>query len=61
MVQWLKFALQCRGLGLIPGQGTKIPHAVEQLSLHTTATEAHTVWSLCATTRESVPTMKDPA
>ena len=25
-------------VGLIPGQGTKIPHAVEQLSPRTTAT-----------------------
>ena len=25
--------------GLIPGQGTKIPHAVEQLSPHATTTE----------------------
>ena len=25
--------------GSIPGQGTKIPHAVEQLSLHATTTE----------------------
>ena len=28
-----------RAAGLIPGWGTKIPHATEQLSLHTTATE----------------------
>jgi len=28
--------LQCRGLGFDSGQGTKIPHAVEQLSLSTT-------------------------
>ena len=34
--------------GLIPGQGTKIPHATEQLSLP-------------ATTTESVCHMKDPA
>ena len=26
-------------LGSIPGQGTKIPHAVGQLSLHTTTTD----------------------
>ena len=26
-------------VGSIPGQGTKIPHAVEQQSLHTTTTE----------------------
>ena len=28
-----------RDTGLIPGRGTKIPHAAGQLSLHTTATE----------------------
>ena len=27
-------------LGLVPDQGTKIPHAVEQLSLHTSARES---------------------
>ena len=29
--------------GSIPGQGTKIPHAIGQLSLHTTTTEP--TWS----------------
>ena len=29
-------------VGSIPGWGTKIPHAVEQLSLRATATEGHT-------------------
>ena len=33
-------------MGLIPGQGTKISHAVQHLS--------HSYWSLCVTTRESV-------
>ena len=28
-------------LGSIPDQGTKIPHAVGQLSLHTATNEAH--------------------
>ena len=28
-----------RDEGLIPGQGTEIPHATGQLSLHATATE----------------------
>ena len=28
-------------VGSIPGWGTKIPHAVEQLSLRATATEGH--------------------
>ena len=27
------------GVGSIPGQGTKIPHAAEQLSCHTSTTE----------------------
>ena len=48
--------------GSIPGQGTKIPHAVGQLSPHATTTEleslsaanyrAHTLWNLRATTTE---------
>ena len=29
-------------VGLIPGQGTKIPHATEQLSLYAATTEART-------------------
>ena len=48
-----------RDTGSIPGQGTKIPHAAGQLSLHATTTEpachnyrAHALWSLCATTTE---------
>ena len=28
-------------MGSIPGQGTKIPHAMGQLSPHTATTEAH--------------------
>ena len=46
-------------MGLIPGQGTNIPHAMGQLSPHATITEpthhnyrAHASWSLHATTRE---------
>ena len=32
MVQWLKFqAPNAGGMGLIPGQGTKIPHAAGQI------------------------------
>ena len=34
-------------VGLIPGQGAKIPHVAEQLSLHATAR------SPCATTTEA--------
>ena len=44
---------------LIPGQGTKIPYAMGQLSLWAATTEpvchnyrAHTLWSLHATTKE---------
>ena len=41
-------------VGSIPGQGTKMPHAVEQPSLHTAATKACALWSRCATARESM-------
>ena len=44
--------------GSIPGQGTKIPHALEQLSSHTETTEVHTPET--ATTRESPCTTKNP-
>ena len=39
VVQWLRIHLAMRRRGWIPGQGTKIRHAVEQLSLHAAATE----------------------
>ena len=39
------------GAGLISAWGSKIPHAMEQLSLHTAATEARMLWSTCATTK----------
>ena len=47
--------------GLIPGQGTKIPHAAGQLSQRA-STRARMPWSLRATTREK-PTHhnKEPA
>ena len=39
--------------GLVPGQGTKIPRAAEQLRPRTTATEpARRNYSLCATTKD---------
>ena len=39
-VQWLKNQPCNAGdMGLIPGWGTKIPHAAEQLSLHSTTRE----------------------
>ena len=43
-------------VGSIPGQGTKLPHVMKQLSLHAKTTRARwqRPWSLCATTRESV-------
>ena len=44
--------------GSIPGGGTKIPHASEQLSPPLATTEAHVIWSPRGTTRESVPAGK---
>ena len=41
--------------GSIPGQGTKIPHALEQLSLHATTRD-----SLCTTTKEPHVATKIP-
>ena len=40
-------------VGLIPGRGTKIPHAAEQLSPCALTTEPQ-LWCMCATTRESM-------
>ena len=41
VVQWLKICLAMQGnSGSTPGQGTKIPHAMQQLSLHTTTKES---------------------
>ena len=37
-----KLPANVEGMGSIPGLGTKIPHAVGQLSPCITATEAHT-------------------
>ena len=39
-------------VGLIPSEGTKIPHASGQLSPLATNYRAHVPWTLCATTRE---------
>ena len=42
-VQWLRILPSCAAdVGWIPGQGTKISCAIEQLSLSTATTEAHT-------------------
>ena len=38
----------------IPGWGTKMPFATEELSPSAMVTEAHELWSPHATTRESV-------
>ena len=40
--------------GSIPGQGTKTPHASEQLSPCATSTEAHVLWSPRSATTEEV-------
>ena len=50
-----EFAFQCRGCGSIPGQGTKIPHAVGQLSQHAATWEDCTTQLLspCTATREA--------
>ena len=40
VIQGLRICLSMQGdADLIPGQGTKIPHAAEQLSPHTAATQ----------------------
>ena len=42
------------GTGLTLGQGTKIPHAMEQVSLCATNTEpAHHNWRTCASMKDS--------
>ena len=56
----VKMALQCRGGWLIPGLGIMIPHAVGQLSLQTTTTEACVLWSPQNTTAESVHCSERP-
>ena len=44
----------------IPGRGTKIPHAMGQLSLRAAARENYVLQplSLCAVTREKAPTLQ---
>ena len=39
-------------MGSIPGQGTKLPHTIGQLSPHSSKYRAHTLWSPHATTRD---------
>ena len=48
-------AFQCRDAGSIPGQGTTIPHATEQLSPGATTTEL-----TCLNKRASVPQNIEP-
>ena len=50
-------------VGSMPGGGTKIPHAVGQLSPCATTTEPHatTRESLRATTKSPCTAMRDPA
>ena len=47
-------------VGSIPCWGTKVPHAMEKLSLFTTTTEAHVLLSWCTATRVCVPHWKIP-
>ena len=52
VVQWLSLcASNAGGAGSIPGQGTKIPHAMEQLNQNAVATEP-VLYNPCVTTRE---------
>ena len=47
---------------LIPGWGAKIPHAMGQLSPHTTTTEpAHARWNPCDTTSGPRATLGSPS
>ena len=47
--------------GSIPGQGTKIPHASEQLISHTTTTELEHSGAHLLTARQSMDHNEDPA
>ena len=55
VVQWLGIclAMPCNDTGSIPGWGTKIPHAMQQLSPHTATTEPTSphLESPCASTK----------
>ena len=43
-----------RDAGSVPGWGTKIPHATEQLSQHAPNYQTCALWSPCTTIRESI-------
>ena len=62
MVQWLKKnpPSNAGNVSSIPGQGTKIPHAVEQLSPQVATTGVGTLLNPCYTTREFLHHPKDP-
>ena len=47
-------------VGWIPGQGTKIPHAAEQLSLYTTTTEPMNSGAHAPQLDSRWATVKDP-
>ena len=47
-------------MDLIPGGETETPHAAEKLSLCAVTAETCMLWSLWATTRESVCHSEDP-
>ena len=61
MIQWLRIHLAMTDMGSIPGQGTKIPYASEQLNPPAATTEpAHS--GACVPQLESPCTaVKDPA
>ena len=48
-------------VGLIPGPGTKIPHATGQLNPYARAREASSLWNPCSTTRETLALQKRPS
>ena len=58
MAQWIRIHLPIQGTRVDLWFG-KPPHAVEQLSPHSTATEAWAPRSLCSKTRE-VTAMRNP-
>ena len=70
-VQWLRIHLAMQAAtGLVPGQGTKIPHAVEQLSQSTKSVACHGAAELAqlwgwgggqfSSVSQSSPTLCDP-
>ena len=67
MAQWSRIHIAVQGTGSIPGPGTKIPHATEQLSPCTTTTQsalesppAATAEPTCHITEARVPRICAP-